>query len=246
MVQGEGVVWVGYAVYIRAYISRGTPSHFSFCAMSSPSAPPRKMSKPQRLMYHVLEHSEAETWSLARCEWIPTRAVEVKKHVNVLTGEERTCVCGQTHLQYIYEITNRHNGRVLHPIGSMCIEKFAEDTPDDPKCIPDPAHLKGLRRHIRELKKGKSIASHCHHPRCSTLTTEQWCSDHAARCKKASRDRCFLRKHSGRTWKEVADTDPNYARLVTKTVQGYDHPVYGEGNSARDGYLLARLAEAGD
>lgn len=239
----NGFVWVGYAVYIRGYISRGASSHFPFRAMSSPPTPPRKMSKPERLMYHVLEHSEAETWDLARREWIPTRAVEVKKLVNVLTGEDCTCVCGQTHLQHIYEITNRRNSRVLYPIGSTCIEKFSKDAPDDPKCVPDQAHLKSLRRHMRELKRGKSIATHCHHPRCSALTTGKWCSDHAVRCEKASCDRCFLRKHSGRTWKEVADTDPDYARWVTKKVQGYDHPVYGERNSARDGYLLARLAE---
>ena len=41
-------------------------------------------------------------------------------HSNV----DGTCACGHKHIKYHYTIENVHNGNIVYPIGSKCIEKF--------------------------------------------------------------------------------------------------------------------------
>ena len=83
-----------------------------------------KNNKFLELATKVVESSQSKIFDEARYEWniTSTGTAEV--------GEEETCVCGQTHLHYLFEITNKNNGNVLYPIGSECIKKFACDDLD--------------------------------------------------------------------------------------------------------------------
>ena len=83
-----------------------------------------KNNKFSELAKKVVECSQSDVFDEARYEWDITQTGTAE------VGEEETCVCGQTHLIYVFEITNRKTAKILYPIGSECIKKFGCDDLD--------------------------------------------------------------------------------------------------------------------
>lgn len=52
------------------------------------------------------------------------RAVREWKVTGCRTECDETCVCGQQHIKYAFQIRNKRTGETLYPIGSDCIKKF--------------------------------------------------------------------------------------------------------------------------
>lgn len=85
-----------------------------------------------KLFEVVLQHSESKHINEALNEWNITNH---KRH-------NTACICGKQHIIDTYELTNKHNGNILYPIGSSCIKKFENDN---------------LNQQIKTLALGKKI-----------------------------------------------------------------------------------------
>lgn len=71
----------------------------------------------EKLIMRVIQNSESDIWEDAVFEW------------EIIDCEEDSscsseCICGKENIKYLYSIRNIHNGRILYPIGSSCIQKF--------------------------------------------------------------------------------------------------------------------------
>lgn len=76
------------------------------------------------LVAAVLSNSASDVWRTAVREWVVS-SVEDR---GTADGE---CVCGKVGLRYLYTISNSQTGRVLHPIGSECIQLFDNEEMDN-------------------------------------------------------------------------------------------------------------------
>lgn len=97
------------------------------------------------LVSAVIAPSRASSWSAAVQEWVVTDVEDDPDQAGI-------CVCGQTGLGQLFTITNRLNGAVLFPIGSVCVNKFEQEDLD--RQVTVFAQLLGLRKSLRE---GKNI-----------------------------------------------------------------------------------------
>lgn len=79
------------------------------------------MGARKAMIETILKNSIADTFEEAALEWDVVKC----------TIGDGTCICGQKHLQYLFRIRNRKNGRELFPVGSECIKKFNNETAID-------------------------------------------------------------------------------------------------------------------
>ena len=78
----------------------------------------------------VISNSQSRTWSAATLGWEVIGLDEDPNGAGV-------CVCGHTDLRWLFNIENRRNGSVLHPIGSVCVNHFErEDLDRDVNVLP--------------------------------------------------------------------------------------------------------------
>jgi len=84
-----------------------------------------------KLFEVVVEHSLADNWEEAVCEW-DVKGLEYCKGwtIDDVFGGN-TCACGKKDLYYLYTIQNRHTFEIIDPIGSTCIKKFGQKHMDD-------------------------------------------------------------------------------------------------------------------
>ena len=75
------------------------------------------MTKKFNLHAVIIENSESKVFLEAREEWDITNAYQSSD----LSGY---CICGKEHIALQYEIRNRLNDNIIHPIGSKCIGNF--------------------------------------------------------------------------------------------------------------------------
>lgn len=75
------------------------------------------------LVQAVTNLSTSAAWALAVNEWDVTQLEEKPAGTGI-------CVCGQTGLVKLFTIRNRLYGSELHPIGSVCVNKFGRDDLD--------------------------------------------------------------------------------------------------------------------
>ena len=82
----------------------------------------------ENLKMAVIDNSKSKSWELAVQEWeiIECKIAKDEENEPVKT----TCVCGKTHLKYLFTIKNKENDNILFPIGSTCINKFKRDDLD--------------------------------------------------------------------------------------------------------------------
>lgn len=73
----------------------------------------------ENLILTVINSSEATTWEDAVSEWEIADCEEDSSCAS-------RCICGKENIKYLYRIRNKYNKNQLFPIGSSCIEKFAQ------------------------------------------------------------------------------------------------------------------------
>lgn len=87
------------------------------------------------LIVTVINVSESNEWLDAVDEW------------EIYDCEEdedcsSRCICGKENIRYLYTIRNIHNGEMLFPIGSSCINKFGRrDLKDETTLIEEQFRL---------------------------------------------------------------------------------------------------------
>jgi hypothetical protein len=93
----------------------------------------------------VVAASKSSQWKSAAHEW------EV-----ITVGEDPSgtgiCVCGQNNLRYLFTIENLHNGNILFPIGSTCVNQFESEYLDDQVKV-----FTGLRKLRKAIDNRESI-----------------------------------------------------------------------------------------
>jgi hypothetical protein len=95
----------------------------------------------ETLVQAVVSSSTSGNWAAAVGEWEVTRLEEDPT-------ESGICVCGQTGLVKLFTITNRLNGSELHPIGSVCVNKFEQEELD--RQVDLFGDLHALRKSIQD------------------------------------------------------------------------------------------------